>query len=56
MVLAIIHHLAISNNQSFSRIAEYFKLPVDYLIIEFVPKGDSQVYKLLATREYIFWP
>lgn len=53
--LALIHHLAISNNLPFAKIAEFFaKLCRGYLIIEFVPKEDSQVQRLLATRKDIF--
>lgn len=54
MALALIHHLAISNNLPFSRIAEYFSQFGPYLLIEFVSKGDSQVQKLLSTRKDIF--
>lgn len=54
MALAIIHHLAISNNLPLERIAAYFSQFAPYLVIEFVPKRDSQVQKLLATREDIF--
>ena len=54
MALALIHHLAISNNIPLERIAKYFRDLSSDLIIEFVPKSDSQVKKLLATREDIF--
>ncbi len=54
MALALIHHLAISNNLPLSYIAEYFAGLAEWLIIEFVPKQDSQVQRLLATREDIF--
>jgi hypothetical protein len=54
LALALIHHLAISNNLPFYRIAEFFYDISNYLIIEFVPKTDSQVQRLLATREDIF--
>lgn len=54
MALALIHHLAISNNVPFPMIAAYFKNICNYLIIEFVPKSDSQVKRLLSTREDIF--
>lgn len=54
MALALIHHLAISNNVPLERIAEYFSNLGEYLIIEFVPKEDSQVHRLLASREDIF--
>jgi ribosomal protein L11 methylase PrmA len=52
--LAIIHHLAISNNVPLSQIAEFFHGLGKWLVIEFVPKSDSQVQKLLASREDIF--
>lgn len=54
MALALVHHLAISNNTPLDRIAEYFAALGRQLIIEFVPKGDSQVERLLASREDIF--
>ncbi len=54
MALAIIHHLAISNNVPFSSLANFFASAGKYLIIEFVPKEDSQVQRLLSTRLDIF--
>jgi len=54
LALALIHHLAISNNVPLSNIASFFKSICKYLIIEFIPKEDSQVQKLLATRQDIF--
>jgi hypothetical protein len=54
MALALIHHLAISNNLPLSRIAQYFAEFGPWLLIEFVPKSDSQVKKLLSTRNDIF--
>jgi hypothetical protein len=54
LALAIIHHLVISNNLPFASVAEYFSTFAPYLIIEFVPKEDSQVQKLLATRKNTF--
>ena len=55
IAFALIHHLAISNNLPFSLIAEYFSSLGKYLIIEFVPKNDSKVKKLLQNREDIFF-
>jgi len=52
--LALIHHLAISNNLPFRNIVKFFKKNCRYLLIEFVPKDDSQVQRLLSTREDIF--
>lgn len=54
MSLALIHHIAISNNVPLYDIAKYFSSLSEHLILEFVPKSDSQVKKLLATREDIF--
>tara|TARA_B100001750_G_C15510570_1_gene603353 strand:+ start:312 stop:1664 length:1353 start_codon:yes stop_codon:yes gene_type:complete len=52
--LAIIHHISISNNIPFEKIAEFFASITTNLIIEFVPKSDSQIQKMLLTREDIF--
>jgi len=54
LALAFLHHLAISNNLPFTRIAEFLQKICNSLIIEFAPKGDSQVQRLLSTREDIF--
>ena len=54
LALALVHHLAISNNVPLSKVAEYFSRLCRWLVIEFVPKNDSQVQRLLATREDIF--
>jgi hypothetical protein len=54
MALALIHHLAISNNLPLENIAEYFAKLAKHLIIEFVPKSDSKVKTLLASRPDIF--
>ncbi len=54
LVLALVHHLAISNNVPLSRIAEFCSAICEWLIIEFVPKSDSQVQRLLGMREDIF--
>ena len=52
--LALIHHLAISNNVPFELISEFFSRNCRNLIIEFVPKTDTQVKRLLSSREDIF--
>ena len=54
MMLAVIHHMAISNNLPFEKIAAWIAKLTDNLIIEFVPKDDSQIQVLLATRKDIF--
>lgn len=52
--LALIHHLAISNNLPLEKVASYFATLCKHLVIEFVPKEDSQVKRLLLNREDIF--
>ncbi len=54
LALALVHHLAISKNVPLSFLAECFVKMGRYLIIEFVPKEDSQVQILLANRKDIF--
>jgi len=54
MALALIHHLAISNNLPFRQISEFFRDICRFLILEFVPKTDVQVRRLLETRRDIF--
>lgn len=54
LALALIHHLAISNNLPLNKIAEFFKHVCKFLIIEFVPKTDSNIRKMLAVRKDIF--
>lgn len=54
LALALIHHLAISNNLPFDNIARFFSELANNLIIEFVPKTDSKVEILLSSRKDIF--
>jgi hypothetical protein len=54
MALALVHHLAISNNLPFNDIARFFSKVGSWLVIEFVPKTDSQVQRLLQNRKDIF--
>jgi ribosomal protein L11 methylase PrmA len=54
LALALVHHLAISNNVPMDHVAEFFANCGEWLIVEFVPKGDSQVQKLLRSRVDIF--
>jgi len=54
IALALIHHLAIANNLPLPMIAGFMAELAPELIIEFVPKEDSQVAKLISTREDIF--
>jgi len=54
LALALIHHLAISNNLPLEKMAEFFRIICSHLIIEFIPKDDPQVKRLLASRQDIF--
>lgn len=54
MALALVHHMAISNNVPLPDLAELFARLGRWLIVEFIPKEDSQVKRLLATRKDIF--
>tara|TARA_B100000676_G_scaffold197501_1_gene194123 strand:+ start:943 stop:2361 length:1419 start_codon:yes stop_codon:yes gene_type:complete len=54
MALGLVHHLAIANNLPLSDIAACWATQCRYLIVEFVPKTDSQVKKLLQSREDVF--
>lgn len=54
LALALIHHLAISNHVPLSDLATFFSSCGRDLVIEFVPKTDSQVQRLLSSREDIF--
>jgi hypothetical protein len=54
LALALVHHMAISNNVPLTSLADTFSRLAPKLIIEFVPKEDSQVQRLLVSREDIF--
>ncbi len=54
MALALIHHLRIGNNTPLTMIADLFSKIGRWAIVEFVPKEDSQVQRLLASRPDIF--
>ena len=54
MALALIHHLAISCNIPFIKIADFFSKICNWLIIEFVEKEDSMAQKLFNSRKDIF--
>jgi len=54
MALALVHHLAISNNVPLPLVAEFMANAGRWAIVEFVPKSDSQVKRLLSTRKDIF--
>lgn len=54
MVLALVHHLAISKNVPLRFIADWLQPMGEHLIIEFVPKEDEKVKLLLQNRKDIF--
>ena len=54
LALALVHHLCISNNVPFCMLAGFLRRICRHLIIEFIPKSDSQVQRLLATRQDVF--
>jgi hypothetical protein len=54
MALALVHHLAIGNNVPLPQVAAFFADLGRWVIIEFIPKSDSQVRRMLAAREDIF--
>jgi hypothetical protein len=53
MALALVHHLAIGGNVPLPDIAALFHDLCQHLIVEFVPKEDSQVQRMLALGEGI---
>jgi ribosomal protein L11 methylase PrmA len=54
LALALVHHLAIGHNVPLDRIAAFFASIARSVVVEFVPKEDSQVQRMLATREDVF--
>jgi hypothetical protein len=54
LALALVHHLAIGNNLPLEWMAEFFAQCGTRLIVEFIPKEDSQVKRLLSSRKDIF--
>jgi ribosomal protein L11 methylase PrmA len=54
LALALVHHLAIGNNVPLERVAELLHRVARCAIVEFIPRSDSQVARLLATRKDVF--
>ncbi|MDB5183136.1 MAG: hypothetical protein JWO47_920 [Candidatus Saccharibacteria bacterium] len=54
LALAVIHHLAIGRNMPLPKIASLMNRIGKSIIIEFIPKSDSKVKHLLASRKDIF--
>jgi hypothetical protein len=54
LALALVHHLAIGHNVPLARVAAFLARLARALVVEFVPKEDSQLQRMLATREDVF--
>jgi hypothetical protein len=54
MALALVHHLAIGNNVPLPLIVEFLADVGRFAILEFVPRGDAQARRLLASRRHDF--
>ena len=55
MALALLHHLAITNNLPLMNLSSFFsRITKKHLILEFIPKTDPKVKKLLGSRKDIF--
>lgn len=54
LALALIHHLALGNNVPLPSVAEFLATLGRWLIVEFVPKEDSQVVEMLSSRRDVF--
>jgi len=54
LALALVHHLAIGGNVPLPAVAEWFAQLCEHLIVEWIPKDDPMVQRLLASREDVF--
>jgi ribosomal protein L11 methylase PrmA len=54
LALALVHHLAISRNVPLGMLLDLFADLAPWSIVEFVPKDDPMVRRLLATRRDVF--
>lgn len=54
LALALVHHLAIGGNVPLPSIGAFFARVCRHLVIEFVPREDSQVQRMLTLREDVF--
>ena len=54
LCLALIHHVAISGNVPFSRFVDWLATSARSAIVEFVPKSDPMVKRLLMTRKDVY--
>lgn len=54
IALAFIHHLAIAKNSPLSQLIDWLIAIAPHGVIEFIPKDDPTIIKMLALREDIF--
>jgi SAM-dependent methyltransferase len=54
LALGLVHHLAIGANVPLASLADLLARLAPWAVVEWVPKEDSQVARLLATRQDIF--
>ena len=54
LALGLLHHLAIGNNVPLPQVMRWLRSLSPNVIVEWIPKEDSQVQRLLATRSDIF--
>jgi ribosomal protein L11 methylase PrmA len=54
LALALLHHIAIGGNVPLPDIAEWFSTLCKRLVVEWIPKEDPMVRRLLASREDVF--
>ncbi len=54
LALALVHHLVIGRNLTWEQLAGRWSRTAKHLIVEFVPKSDSQIARLLAHRKDVF--
>jgi hypothetical protein len=54
LALALIHHLAITSNVPLPHVAAWLATVCHWLILEWVPKDDPMVRRLLASRQDVF--
>jgi hypothetical protein len=54
LALALVHHLVIGGGVPLAEVVRFFAAACRHLVIEFVPKTDSQVARMLALREDTF--
>jgi hypothetical protein len=54
LALALVHHLAIGSNVPLPMVADLFARLSPHAVVEWVPKEDAMVKRLLASREDVF--